>query len=74
MVFNQIIILIREQKKNFTFLDIGSHVGYYSVLCKEFAKDSIVHAFEPNPDNFLVLNKNADMYKNFNTHNSAIFN
>jgi FkbM family methyltransferase len=42
-----------------TFLDIGANVGFYSIILAGSLPDVIVHAFEPVPDNFRVLETNV---------------
>lgn len=43
-----------------TFLDVGAHVGYFSVVGAALVCESgQVHAFEPNPNNFEALSKIA---------------
>lgn len=43
-----------------TFLDIGSHVGYLSLLAlQEVGPSGRVFAFEPNPETFRILTLNA---------------
>ena len=42
-----------------TFLDVGAHVGFYSLLAARRAgPNGRVFAFEPEPDNFRLLRKN----------------
>jgi FkbM family methyltransferase len=42
-----------------TFLDVGAHVGFYSLVAARKAGPSgRVFAFEPEPDNFRLLRKN----------------
>src|SRR2546425_13064345 len=41
------------------FVDVGTHVGRYSI---RFAKKgAVVHAFEPNPTNREILEKNCEL-------------
>lgn len=39
-------------------IDVGAHIGFFSVLMTSKAKDIKVLAFEPNPDNFTFLKEN----------------
>lgn len=44
-----------------TVLDIGAHVGLFSLYAaREVGKNGRVFAFEPNPDNFDLLVRNAE--------------
>jgi FkbM family methyltransferase len=40
-----------------TFADVGAHIGQYTLLAAE--RGAVVHAFEPNPDNYLRLQRNV---------------
>lgn len=55
--------LVREVvRAGDTVLDIGANIGYYSVLFASLVGDAgCVHAFEPHPDNALLLRKNLDL-------------
>jgi len=73
--------LIKEIEKlddEFTFLDIGAHFGYFSVICADAAermgKTATIYSFEPHPENFEVLKKNMAKYKNVHLFNSPILN
>jgi len=55
---------IQDKTKNRVFWDIGANIGYYSVLASEYAEH--VCAFEPEPNNYNILNKNV---KNNNINN-----
>ena len=51
---------------NGTIIDIGSHIGFYSLyLSKKVTKGSIV-AFEADPNNFLRLQTNIDLNPEIN--------
>ena len=45
-------------KPGTTFLDLGAHVGFYSITCALLGNDVRVIAFEPNPNNFRLLQAN----------------
>ncbi len=41
------------------FVDVGANIGYYTAIAADqFAGSGHVFAFEPDPDNFQLLNKN----------------
>jgi len=62
--------LIKNFKNDDVFYDIGAHYGLYTSLALEFCKE--VHAFEPIPQFFDVLNNNFKSYKNVFLNNLAI--
>ena len=58
-------------------LDIGANIGYYTLLAaRQVGPQGRVYAFEPDPDNFALLQKNIRQngYKNFALENRAISN
>ena len=42
---------------NSIVVDVGAHIGYYTLLMAKLA--GYVHAFEPNKENFAILEKNV---------------
>lgn len=46
-----------------TAYDIGAHKGYFSLLMARCGAQGKVFAFEPDPDNYRVLNKNIALNK-----------
>lgn len=52
-------IFKKEIKKGDTVLDLGAHIGYYTLLAaKLVGEKGKVFAFEPEPTNFALLKKN----------------
>ncbi len=51
--------IFREKiKPGMTFIDIGAHIGYYTLLTSKLVgPDGLVFAFEPNPDNGALLER-----------------
>lgn len=65
-VFSEIV------KKDWTVLDIGAHIGYYSLLASSLVGNKgRVYSFEPDPHNFSLLQKN--ILEN-NIHNVELIN
>lgn len=61
--------LIRYLKPGHTFVDVGAHFGFFTSLAASLVdKHGLVYAFEPTPNTFNVLNKNAEL------PNTVIFN
>jgi FkbM family methyltransferase len=51
-------VLQRLLKPNDVCIDIGANIGYYTTLMAQLAHDGEVHAFEPVPINWHILNCN----------------
>ncbi len=55
------------------FLDIGAHVGYYSILASDLVGESgQVISFEPTPRTFASLSENANRKNNIKVYNNAV--
>ncbi len=53
-------------------IDCGAHIGAFSVMCTLYLKNIEVIAFEPNPDSFIYLSKNADKFGDIQAFNKAV--
>lgn len=45
-------------KPGFICVDVGANIGYFTVALARAAKGGCIHAFEPDPENFELLQKN----------------
>ncbi len=54
-------ILISELKDNMNVLDIGANIGYYALLEASLLNRGRVYAFEPDPRNIEILEKNIKL-------------
>lgn len=61
---------IRKRLRGGTAFDIGANVGYYARLMSRYAAH--VYAFEPDPDNFKILQRNCAKHKNITPLNMAV--
>ncbi len=52
-----------EIKENDTVVDIGAHIGIFSIFAAKFAKNGRVFSFEPVPENFALLCDNIEINK-----------
>lgn len=63
----------RIVKPRMTVIDIGAHIGYYSRIFSKLAgRNGAVFAFEPDPDNYKLLNINSKKLKNIKIFNEAL--
>jgi FkbM family methyltransferase len=51
--------IFQRLERPFTFFDVGSNVGHFSLLCKGLWPDARIVAFEPAPDTFYWLDRIA---------------
>lgn len=75
--FSSVKIFCEIVKNSKVFFDIGSNIGYYSLLASSIKnKDIIVHAFEPMPSAYDFLEKNISIneFKNIKAHKLALSN
>ena len=71
-----IVDLVKNEiKQGDVVIDIGAHIGYYTVLfAKLVGPNGKVFAFEASPTNFEILEKNVKVngYKNVTLNNKAV--
>lgn len=68
-------LILKKVKPGHTFLDIGAHVGFFSMIAAKLVGESgSVYSFEMNPENYLRLtvNINLNNFKNIRPHNWAV--
>lgn len=64
-------------KPGMTFIDVGAHVGFYSLkAAREVSSSGSVFSFEPEPLNYGLLTKNIELngYSNIKVINMAVSN
>jgi len=61
------------KKHNPIFLDIGAHVGYFSLLVANLNPNIIVHSFEPSSNIYPLLQENTISFPNIIPHNYGIY-
>lgn len=67
--------LLRFLKRGDFFVDIGAHIGFYSMLSSELVGEvGRVFSFEPTPRTFDFLKKNSESLKNVKLFNIALSN
>jgi len=72
---DEIDLLKKILKPGMIFVDIGANIGYFSLVSAKLVGDQgQVYAFEPDPDNFNLLEKNIKVnnYKNIIAVNKAV--
>jgi FkbM family methyltransferase len=64
---------LRYLREDMIVLDIGAHVGIYTMLASELVGDTgQVHSFEPTPSTFTILAKNTSALGNVTITNAAV--
>ncbi|MEK9194540.1 MAG: FkbM family methyltransferase, partial [Patescibacteria group bacterium] len=63
-----------EIKKSDLIIDIGAHIGFFSILAAAQAKEGRVYSFEPAPENFKMFRENikANGIQNILPFNEAV--
>jgi len=65
--------LIRYVEEGMTMIDVGAHVGIYSMLGSELVgENGQIHSFEPTPWTFDILKENTARLANVTANNLAI--
>jgi len=65
--------LLRYLKEGSTFIDVGAHVGFYSMLTSKLVSEKgSVHSFEPTPWTFGLLRKNTSELNNVSLNCKAV--
>lgn len=53
-------------------IDCGAHIGAFSIMCSTYLKQAEILAFEPNPDSFSYLEKNAGTFDHITPYQKAV--
>lgn len=56
-----------------SILDIGANVGAFSIWASLRWPNSLIHAYEPNPDTFEMLARNVGRFTNVSCHEVAVY-
>jgi FkbM family methyltransferase len=66
-------MVLAHLKSGMTFLDVGAHLGYFSLLAAWLVGDTgQVHSFEPTPRTFELLRLNAGLKRNVRLNRVAV--
>jgi len=55
-----------------TILDVGANIGNHTTFLAEFMNAERIHAFEPHPMNFELLQRNMEKYPHVTLHDYAL--
>lgn len=67
-------MLVKYLKSGMTFVDVGAHIGYFSLLAsKVVGKKGKVFSFEPTPETYKLLLANVSGLNNTITNNNALW-
>ncbi|MGK0387511.1 MAG: FkbM family methyltransferase [Maribacter sp.] len=65
--------LIHNLEKGHSFIDIGAHYGYFSLLASTLVgKTGNITSFEASPTTFQILEKNKSRIENVSVYNNAV--
>jgi FkbM family methyltransferase len=64
--------LIQNLLPDSTFVDIGAHYGYFSLIASNIVKEGMVYSFEPSSKTFSILQSNLSGLKNAVVLNKAV--
>jgi FkbM family methyltransferase len=68
------IMLIKYLKRNDCFIDIGAHIGYFSLFASHIVTNSgYIYSFEPTPSIYKMLNNNCKNILNITTINKGVY-
>lgn len=63
----------RSVNKGHTFVDVGANIGYFTIVASDLVGDrGKVLAFEPDPENFVLLERNCQINGCTNTSNYPV--
>jgi FkbM family methyltransferase len=66
--------LLTHVRPGMTFIDVGANVGYFTLLAAHLVQPSgSVHAFEPAPQTFSLLQRNTYGKPNITVHQQALW-
>jgi FkbM family methyltransferase len=67
-------LILEYLKPGMTFLDIGAHFGYFTLLSSLIVGNSgFIHAFEPTARTFDILKSNTSHLRNVTINNKAVY-
>lgn len=64
--------LIKNIRQAETFIDIGAHVGYFSLLANEISQNGKIFSFEPTQKTFQLLRLNTNHFQKIKIENLAL--
>lgn len=75
-LFERTIWYLDQKNDEGCFCDIGANIGLYSWACRQMSSTRKILAFEPDPENFELLEKTKEKstIKNINLYNIALSN
>jgi len=53
-------------------LDIGGHIGSFSIKCAQLFPNYIIKCYEPIEENFELCKKNTELFNNITCYNKAV--
>jgi FkbM family methyltransferase len=66
------VVSLLEPEYPVYVVDCGAHIGTFSIMCSLYLNNAEIIAFEPNPESFYYLKKNADRYGHIFPQSKAV--
>lgn len=61
---DKINLIVEKIKKPSVIVDIGANIGFYTTIFSEIDIQNTIYSFEPDKDNFKILQKNVNKIRN----------
>ena len=71
--YDYFIPILEKLPRNACILDVGANIGAFAIFCLFLRKDANVISLEPEYSTFKLLDRNAQCFDNWRTHQIALW-